>query len=75
MHTAKELGLSQVKVKRILAAYNDLKEQADFYGMEIDLETAGLVPKRNFAKPAWFERWIEKRNSMDLNELTDMERE
>lgn len=74
MHTAKELGLSQVKVKRILAAYNDLKEQAEFYGMEIDLETADLVPKRNFA-PAWFTRWIEKRNSMDFNELTDMEQE
>lgn len=73
MHTAKELGLSQVKVKRILSAYNDLKDQAEFYGLEVDLETLTLYPKRS-STPAWFDRWIEKRNSADLSEQLDMER-
>lgn len=74
MHTAKELGLSELDVARILAAYKDLEEQADFYGMEIDLETLSLYPKRNSA-PAWFTRWIERRQEADFDERLDMERE
>lgn len=75
MHTSKELLQSEVKVKRIISAYNDLKDQADFYGLDIDLETLELTPKRNFTTPKWYERWVEKRSQMDLSEYNDMERQ
>lgn len=44
---------------------NDLKIQAMLFGMLVDWETLGLVPKSSHTDAVWLTRWKNKRDDSD----------
>lgn len=70
----KELGISEEVARLAVAKYNDLKAQADMFGMDIDIETWSLVPKIPVTY-TWLDRWLDKRAEGDFDELMDIDRE
>lgn len=71
----KEYHLSPADEARLRTEVDQLEQQAEFYGMDTDLETFKLVAKPTFRKPVWKERWEASRAAMDLDEHFDMDRE
>ena len=70
-----EYNLTDEEVERLRAAVDDLKDQADFYGMDIDYETVSLTDKSIYSKPTWKERWEKTRNAADFDEYIDLDQE
>jgi hypothetical protein len=65
--TTSEWNLSPEEEERLRQAVDELDKQAEFYGMDTDLETWSLVPKRlpPIDKTPWLTRYIERLNQSD----------
>lgn len=45
--------------------YFKLKEQAEFYGMDLDFETLEFIPKQPPVKETWLDKWLDKQAESD----------
>jgi len=59
-----------MKLTKIEKKINDLKIQAMLFDMDIDWETASLVPKRKVEK-TWLDKWKDKLNDSADHSVTD----
>jgi len=54
--------------------YFKLKEQAEYYGQDLDFETLEFIPKvQHEKKPEWLQRHLDK--PVDFDTLIDMDKD
>lgn len=53
----------------------DLTIQSMLFDMDIDLETATLVPKTVTKEQSWLTKWKNKRSDADFDEYFDIDKE
>jgi hypothetical protein len=70
-----EYNLTPEQVEQLRSTVKSLKDQADFFGMEIDYETLKLINKSTYIKPYWKTRWEDSRDDKDFDERIDLDKE
>lgn len=61
------MELTEEQIKKI----DDLRVQAMLFDMDIDWETASLVPKTKDETPFWIKKWKEKQYGADYDPYFD----